>query len=117
MEITLEIPEPLAHQLQPYQDRLPEVLARGLQEVQAEAAGRYQDEARIMDILSSRPEPEQILAIQPSPEFQARTSELLYRAKHNELSMREENELTRYLTLEHLVRLAKARAYQQLAQA
>ena len=59
--------------------------------------------------------PEQVLAIRPSSELQARVSELLGRSKDGELSRQEETELERYLTLEHLVRLAKAHAHKQLA--
>ena len=66
-------------------------------------------------LLSSQPTPEQILAIRPSPEFQARVSDLLYHSKQGELSRQEESDLDRYLLLEHIVRLAKARAYQQTA--
>ena len=55
------------------------------------------------------------ITIRPSPELQARVSELLHRNKEGELSQREGAELERYLTLEHLVRLAKAHAYRQLA--
>jgi len=58
-------------------------------------------------------EPEQVLAIRPSPELQACVSELLGRNKERELSRQEETELERYLTLEHLVRLAKAHAQEQ----
>jgi len=44
-----------------------------------------------------------------------RVSELLYRSKQGELSREEESDLDRYMLLEHIVRLAKARAYRQLA--
>jgi len=69
---------------------------------------------KIIELLASQPTPEQVLAIRPSPEFQARVSELLGRNKEGELSRQEETELERYLTLEHLVRLAKAHAYKQM---
>jgi len=44
-----------------------------------------------------------------------RVSELWARNKEGELSRQEETELERHLTLEHLVRLAKAHAYKRLA--
>lgn len=37
----------------------------------------FQDENRIMELLTSQPTPEQVLAIHPSPELQERVSELL----------------------------------------
>ena len=81
----------------------------------AEGRGEFQDENAIIELLTSQPTPEQVLAIRPSPELQARVSELLSRNKEGELSRQEETELERYLTLEHLVRLAKAHAYKQRA--
>ena len=114
VEITLQVPSALEQQLQRFQDRLLEIIERGLHEIMAEQAGSFQDESAIIELLTSRPTPEQILSIRPSPELQARVSELLARSKAGELSRQEELELERYLTLEHLVRLAKAHAYQQL---
>jgi len=72
-------------------------------------------ESTLIELLTSQPTPEQVLAIRPSPELQARVSELLGRSKEGELSRQEETELERYLTLEHLVRVAKAHAHKQLA--
>jgi 3-methyladenine DNA glycosylase/8-oxoguanine DNA glycosylase len=117
MQITIDVPEPLGQQLQAFQDRLPEVLTRGLQELLNEQSRTYQDEQEIMSLLASQPTPEQILAIRPSPELQTHLSELLAQSKAGTLSRQSEAELERYLTLEHLVRLAKAHAYQQLQQA
>jgi hypothetical protein len=97
---------------------LPEALERGLREMiaeQGEHSGHWQDENAIIELLTSRPNAEQILVIRPSPELQARVSELLARSKIGGLSRQEESELEHYLMLEHLVRLAKARAYPQLA--
>jgi hypothetical protein len=115
MEITIQVPNDLAQKLQQFQDRLPEVLERGLRELLIESSTDFQEENRIIEILISQPTPEEVLAIHPSPEFQTRTSELLARSKRAELSAQEESELERYLMLEHLVRLAKAHAYKQLA--
>ena len=115
MQITIEVPDTLEHQVQRFRARLSEALERGLRELSAEESGDFKDENAIIDLLSSQPTSEQILAIRPSPEFQARTSDLLYRSKQGELSRQEESDLDRYLLLEHIVRLAKARAYQQMA--
>jgi prevent-host-death family protein len=69
---------------------------------------------QIINLLASQPAPQAILDIRPSAAFQARVSALLARNKERTLSRQEEAELERCLMLEHLVRLAKARAYQQL---
>ena len=113
--ITIQVPNVLGQQLQRFRERLPEVLERGLREIVAERQGECQDENAIIELLTSQPTPDQVLGIRPSPELQARVSELLYRNKEGELSRQEEAELERYLMLEHLVRLAKAHAYKQLA--
>lgn len=115
IEITVQVPDALGQQLQRVRERLPEILERGLREILAEKSRDFQDESAIMELLTSQPSPEQVLSICPSPELQARVSELLHRNKEGELSQQEEAELERYLTLEHLVRLAKAHAYKQLA--
>ena len=115
VEITIQVPDALRQQLERFRERLPEVLERGLREMLAEGRGDFQDENAIIELLTSQPTPEQVLDIHPSPELQARVSELLHRNKKGELARHEEAELERYLMLEHLVRLAKAHAYKQLA--
>ena len=115
VEITIQVPNALGQQLQRFRGRLPEILERGLREVSAERPTDFQDENAIMELLASQPAPEQVLDIRPSPELQTRVSELLCRSKEGELAQQEEAELERYLMLEHLVRLAKAHAYKQLA--
>ena len=113
-EITIQIPDTLQQELQPFQDRLPELLERGLRELVIETPVTFQDERHIMELLISQPTPKQVLAIRPSTDLQNRVSELLERNKRGELSPLEENELERHLMLEHLVRLAKAYAYKQI---
>ena len=114
-QITIEVPDSLANQVQRFRARLAEALERGLRELSAEESAEFRDESAIIDLLSSQPTPEQILAIRPSPEFQERVSDLLDQSKQGELSHQEETALDRYLLVEHIVRLAKARAYRQLA--
>jgi hypothetical protein len=114
MQIILEVPDLLGEKLQQLGDRLPEALARALQELTFAETIPYQDELQIVELLASQPSPEVILAIRPTPGLQARMSELLERNKSGTLSQSEEVELDRYLLLEHWVRLAKAHAYKRL---
>ena len=116
MEITLQVSDKLGQELQRVQDRLPEVLERGLREVLADTAPTLHDERRIIEVLASQPTPEQILALRPSSQFQARVTDLLARGQEGRLTPEEATELERYLLLEHLVRMAKGHAYQRLAQ-
>ena len=110
VQITISVPDDLAQRLQVYQERLPELLERGLRDVLAERAGATHDEQAIITTLVSRPTPEQVLALRPSPALQQRASDLLARSKAGQLPREDERELDRLLLPEHLVRLAKARA-------
>ena len=64
----------------------------------------------VMELLASLPTPEEILALRPSPALQARISELLDKNRTVGLSPTENEEWQRYQDVEHLVRLAKAKA-------
>jgi hypothetical protein len=115
VDITIRVPDDLGRRLEQFRDRLPEVLERGLREIQEQPDATAADEQAIISVLASRPTPDQVVAIRPSAEMQARVSELLSRSKDGQLSRAEEIELERYLLLEHLVRLAKTHALEQLA--
>jgi hypothetical protein len=116
-QITIDIPDDLARRLQQFQSQLPQVLELGLQEFQSQQRqSSFLDEQDIITLLASQPTPAQILAIRPSPDFQARVSDLLAESKGGTLSSQGEAELERYLTLEHLVRLAKTHAQGQAQQ-
>lgn len=113
--ITIDIPDDLARRLERFQAQLPQVLELGLRELQfQQQQANFLQEQEIVTLLASQPTPEPILSIHPSREFQARVSELLAQSKAGTLSAKQEAELERYLTLEHLVRLAKTHALAQL---
>ena len=84
-------------------------------EVATESSAPFQDESGVLDVLANGPSPDQVLALRPSPQLQARVTDLLDRSKSGGLLPAEEAELGRCLALEHLVRLAKAHAYRQVA--
>lgn len=115
IELTIQVPDTLGRQLQQISGRLPEALERGLREILAETTTAPHDEQTIVAVLASQPTPDQVLALHPSPELQARASDLLARSSEGLLTAHEHAELERYLLLEHLVRLAKANAYRRLA--
>ncbi len=73
------------------------------------------DDREIIETLARNSAPQTILDLRPSDMLQARVSELLARNKEGKLSSVEELEVESYLTLEHWIRLAKGRAYQQLS--
>jgi len=113
--VVLELPDALAAQIDQEKEHLPAILERGLYELRLEREGYSQDIDEIVSILASQPTPETILALRPSPQMQAKVSTLLAGSKAGKLSHNEEIELERYLTVEHLVRMAKGHAYQQIA--
>jgi hypothetical protein len=65
---------------------------------------------KIIEFLTAIPSPEEILALQPSDAFQARVQALLEKNREEGLTPAEEQEWQQYQYLEHLVRMAKARA-------
>ena len=64
----------------------------------------------VIDFLVSGISPRALVAFQPSEAARARVRELIVHEKANSLSAEETSELNHYLQLEHLMRLAKARA-------
>jgi hypothetical protein len=115
IDITIRVPDELGRQLERYRDRLPELLERALRDVEGSDASDDMTAADVIAVLASQPTPEQVLALKPSDDMQARVSDLLERTKSEGLTRAEEVELDRYLYLEHLVRLAKAHALGQIS--
>ncbi|MBP8240075.1 MAG: hypothetical protein KAX50_08945 [Saprospiraceae bacterium] len=66
-------------------------------------------------LLSSGASPEEIIRYKPSLQLQQRVSFLLDLAKERPLSSEEQAELSHYLVLEHIMRLAKINARRRLA--
>ncbi len=60
--------------------------------------------------------PERVLTFFAPPEIQKRADELVFRKKEGALSPSEESELENIFIFEHIVRLAKIRAYSHLTQ-
>ncbi len=63
-------------------------------------------------IASSRPQ--NVIAFRPSEEVKARVANLILREKPDGLPEDEKSELDHYLQIEHLMRLARVRAYDYL---
>ena len=108
--ITLKVPDELADRLRNHQDRLPEILELGLRELNAEAQGRFEGAAEVLELLAGLPGPEDILKLRPSERFARRVEQLLEKNRSGELESHEEEEWENYQFLEHLVRMAKAKA-------
>lgn len=64
----------------------------------------------VIDFIAAGTTPQNVIAFRPSEAAQVRVTDLLSREKEGALSPEEKSELDHYLQLEHLMRLAKARA-------
>ena len=65
----------------------------------------------VVELIASGPTPREVAEFRPSEATRSRVADLVRREKDHALSSEDASELDRYLTLEHLMRLAKARAW------
>ena len=69
----------------------------------------------IIDFIAAGTRPEAVVDFRPSPEAQQRLAALIEREKADSLSPEEKAELDHFMELEHILRMAKARARQILS--
>lgn len=74
-------------------------------------AKAYQE---VIDFIAAGTTPQNVVAFRPSAETEERVTDLLSRQKDSSLDAAEASELEHYFQLEHLMRLAKARAHDYL---
>jgi hypothetical protein len=110
MEITVTVPDDLATHLRPVEKELPAILRLGIREWTARHGPGFSGLADVLELLASLPTPEEVLAVRPSAALQERIDELLEKNRSGGLSAEEQREWEQYRYVEHLVRLAKARA-------
>ena len=108
--ITLDVPDELAERVRLLADRLPRILDLGLRALDAESPAEYAGAAEVLELLAQLPSPEEVLAFRPSTALAQRVSSLLEKSRAGSLSQEEELEWQRLEYLEHLVRIAKAKA-------
>ncbi|MBW4523509.1 MAG: hypothetical protein KME16_28210 [Scytolyngbya sp. HA4215-MV1] len=128
-EITIQIPDELAHRLEPLRSQLPELLSQLLDsdssavppltvpsELHSTLAATAnlptipQAYLEVLDFLMTRPTPQNIVAFKVSPAAQERLRSLLDKNREGSLTDAEVAELDVYEQLEHLMILMKARA-------
>ncbi len=115
--ITFEISSELANRLRPFEAQVSRILELGLREFDAVEQTGFEGAADVLELLATLPTPEEILALRPSKPLQNRVGALLEKNRTIGLNADEEREWEQYQYLEHLVRVAKARAYAKLHQA
>ena len=68
----------------------------------------------IIDFIAAGTTPQSVIDFKLSSTAQDRLEDLVYRHQTGELTPEEKRELDHFLTLEHIMRLAKARAYKYI---
>jgi hypothetical protein len=114
MQVTFDLPDEVAIQLRPFEDKLPQILELGLRELHAIAQEGFSRMPEVLEFLASLPSNEAIIALRPSESLQAQISGLLEKNSTVGLTPAEEQLWQRYQYLEHIVRIAKARAFVKL---
>ncbi len=114
MQVTIELPENLAINLQSHKEELSQIFELGLREFKASSSISYRSVADVLEIFASLPAPDEILALRPSAEMEAKIGELLEKNRREGLSETEDQTWASYEFVEHLVRIAKAKASAQL---
>jgi hypothetical protein len=117
MPITVQVPDELADRLRPVADQLPHIIELGLRELHAASQPGFGGAADVLEFLAGLPSPEETLALRPSAQLQARIEALLEKSRTEGLPPADQQEWQRYEYLEHLVRMAKARALLKLKSA
>jgi len=69
----------------------------------------------VVDFIAAGTSSREVISFRPSEEAKARVANLVAREKAGSLSEEERSELEHYLQLEHIMRLAKARAQTHLS--
>jgi len=69
----------------------------------------------LIEFIAAGTSPGSVIAFRPSEASRQRVADLLHKEKTSCLSRDEKSELDHYLQLEHLMRLAKARARRYMA--
>lgn len=73
--------------------------------------------SRVIDVLSDFPTPETVMQLRTNEAEESRLEELSAKNEAGILSFEEKIELEHYRVAEHMVRMAKARAYRRLMKA
>ncbi|MBD2178790.1 hypothetical protein H6F42_17870 [Pseudanabaena sp. FACHB-1998] len=116
MQITVEIPDDIAQRLEPLKDKLPQILALGLQEITANPTTGFSGLTEVLEFFAKLPSPQEILALRPAPNLQTEIENLLDKNRTEGLNERDRRLWQHYEFVEHLVRIAKAQALLKLQQ-
>jgi hypothetical protein len=105
MQVTIDIPEKLAEQLDDQREHLADVIARGLRRSWSASSSLRRE---VISFLARRPTADEIIQFRPSAGAAERGRELLRRNQDSGLSPEEEAELDELCELDRFVSLIKA---------
>ena len=117
MQVTLDLPDDLAARLSDVQDKIPQILEFGLRELEAIPNSEFSGLSSVLEFLAGLPSPEETLALRPSNALQTQIDSLLEKNRTAGLTSAEETLWKSYEYTEHLVRIAKTKAYIKLSAA
>jgi len=110
MQLTIDIPDKLARQLESERDHLAEIITRGLRRTWSAGSALRRE---VISFLASRPSGDEIIAFRPSEPATCRAQELLDRNRQGALTAEEEAELDEMCELDRFVALLKAEVLAQ----
>lgn len=115
-KISINLPEELSLRLRLLEDRLPQILELGMRELNASSQFGFKGAADTLKFLASLPSPEEIIALRSSKTLQNEIDRLLEKKRFGQLTLEEQQLWEKHQYLEHLIRIAKAKAYLKLKQ-
>jgi len=110
MQVTIELPENLTINLQSHKEKLTRIFELGLREFKASSSIGYKSAADVLEFFAGLPAPDEILTLRSSAQMQEKIAELPEKNRREVLNEAEEQTWASYEFVEHLVRIAKARA-------
>jgi hypothetical protein len=110
MRVTLELPDEWADCLPLKEAELAEIVAAGLRHRKSRASREIHHLADVVDTLAELPSAEEVLALRPSRSLTERINFLLDKKRTDELTPGEAAEWEDIMRVEHLMRIAKAKA-------
>lgn len=117
MVLNLDLSDELATRLALHEHQISQILEMGLREINASSQDGFKGVAEVLEALAALPTPDEVLALRPAPALEERVRQLLEKNRGVGLSPDEECEWERYEYIEHLVRMAKAKAKLKLREA
>ena len=110
MTLTLNLPDEWAAYLPKKESDLVAVVSAGLRHWRGSQRGEVEQFTDVAEALANLPSPAEVLAMRPSEQLAERTEALLRKSKESGLDAKEQAEWDDIMRVEHLVRMAKAKA-------